>query len=217
MMCTMAQRLISAYIDRELSEDDRSGVRRHLASCSECYATYQSTLALKNALASMAPAECPPYLWQGVEARISAAPLGYRGERFSLLKSAASFMKIVAPAAVVGALIAVPVVQLAFGIDLIGPMGTRLAGAGAGTTTAASTSTGVGVTAAQADEAPRLTLQNITPASATRAVSLTAVGSAGSSGGPSNLILGSFGDDRSIQLQLDSEAYLTGIGGSISD
>ncbi|OPZ64947.1 MAG: hypothetical protein BWY85_00886 [Firmicutes bacterium ADurb.Bin506] len=213
MMCSMVQRLISAYIDRELSEDDRSRVRRHLASCSECYAVYQSTAAVKSALASMTPVECPPCLWEGVEARISAAPLKaaparYGGERFSLLRSAASFVKIVAPAAVVGALIAVPVVQLAFGIDLIGPMGARLAGTGAGS------NSGVGVATVQADETPRLTLQSIVPAPAARAVSLTA---ASLGGGSDSLILGAFGDNHLVQLQLDPEDYFTRIGGSVRD
>ena len=130
MMFSMVQRLISAYIDRELSEFDRARVRRHLAVCSECYAVYEATLAVKNALSSMAPAECPHCLWDGIEARITASPLGSpKGGPSPLrfLRSLASFAKIVAPAAVVGALIAVPVVQYAFNIDLIGPMSARVA------------------------------------------------------------------------------------------
>lgn len=188
--------MVSAYIDRELSEDDRSRVRRHIASCSECYAAYQSTLALKNALASMAPVECPPYLWEGVEARISAVPLESVREGFSLLRSAASFVKIVAPAAVVGALIAVPVVQLALGIDLIGPIGTRVAGIGANTV--------------QTDEAPQLTLRSIAPAQAVTAVS---VGAGNRSSGRTDLILGTLEEEFPSQLELDSESHLMGIGG----
>lgn len=123
MMCNVAQRLISAYIDRELSEDDRARVRCHLATCSECSAVFESTLQLKNALASMMPASCPECLWGQVEQQIAESGLNKAGRSVThFWSTAAAFARVVVPAAVAGAIIAVPVVQMAFGVDILGPL-----------------------------------------------------------------------------------------------
>jgi len=72
MTCNMTQRLISAYVDRELSEDERARVRQHLALCAECMAMYEMTLKVKTALGSMAPSPCPECLWESVRDRIES-------------------------------------------------------------------------------------------------------------------------------------------------
>lgn len=50
MNCQTARNLISAYIDCELSPDQRQGLRSHLHHCQECHLEYQQLLAVKNCL-----------------------------------------------------------------------------------------------------------------------------------------------------------------------
>ena len=127
MTCNMTQRLISAYVDRELSEDERARVRQHLALCAECMVVYEATIEVKTALGSMAPSPCPECLWEGVRSRIAALPFQAEPERTRLgpLRAVWSFARLVVPAAVAGTIVAIPLVHMIFGISLFGPAGTR--------------------------------------------------------------------------------------------
>ncbi|MEA4883613.1 MAG: anti-sigma factor [Clostridia bacterium] len=124
MTCNMAERMISAYIDRELSEDEKRRVRQHLAVCSDCMALYDSMTRVKSALGSMPAAKVPEDLWFNVERSITSAsfsldpsrPRGFRG-RWNL---ALGFVKLVAPAAIAGTAIAIPLVQMIFGVSFFG-------------------------------------------------------------------------------------------------
>jgi len=118
--CNMAERLISAYIDHELSEDDRNRVRQHLAVCSSCMATYTATLEVKRALSSMTPTQCPECVWEKVERQITLIPFDREMKRDDSTKPAWSFIKLVIPAAVAGTLIVIPLVQALLGISLFG-------------------------------------------------------------------------------------------------
>lgn len=120
MTCNMAERLISAYIDHELSEDDRNRVRQHLAVCSSCMATYTATLEVKRALSSMTPAQCPECVWENVERQIRLIPFQREVSQGRSTRPAWSFVKLVIPAAVAGTLIAIPLVQALFGVSFFG-------------------------------------------------------------------------------------------------
>jgi anti-sigma factor (TIGR02949 family) len=128
MTCNMTQRLISAYVDRELSEDERARVRQHLALCPDCMAVYEMTLEVKTALGSMAPVPCPECLWEDVRDRIAALPFqietGYTSG-FRPLRAIWSFARLVVPAAVAGTIVAIPLVHMIFGVSLFGPSGSR--------------------------------------------------------------------------------------------
>jgi len=128
MTCNMTQRLISAYVDRELSEDERARVRQHLALCAECMAMYEMTLKVKTALGSMAPSPCPECLWESVRDRIEALPFQTELEcapRPSPLRAVWSFARLVVPAAVAGTIVAIPLVQMIFGVNVFGLAGPR--------------------------------------------------------------------------------------------
>jgi len=128
MTCNMTQRLISAYVDRELSEDERARVRQHLALCAECMAVYEMTLEVKTALGSMAPSPCPECLWENVRDRIEALPFQTeleRAPRLSAARAVWSFARLVVPAAVAGTMVAIPLVHMIFGVSVFGPAGMR--------------------------------------------------------------------------------------------
>lgn len=127
MTCNMTQRLISAYVDRELSEDERARVRQHLALCAECMVVYEATIEVKTALGSMAPSPCPECLWEGVRSRIAALPFQAEPERtrISPLRAVWSFARLVVPAAVAGTIVAIPLVQMIFGVNVFGLAGPR--------------------------------------------------------------------------------------------
>jgi anti-sigma factor RsiW len=118
--CNMAERLISAYIDHELSEDDRNRVRQHLAVCASCMATYTATLEVKRALSSMTPAQCPECVWEDIERQIRLIPFQRDASQDRSARPAWSFVKLVIPAAVAGTLIAIPLVQALLGISFFG-------------------------------------------------------------------------------------------------
>jgi len=128
MTCNMTQRLISAYVDRELSEDERARVRQHLALCAECMAVYEMTLEVKTALGSMAPSPCPECLWESVRDRIEALPFQTELDhtpRLNALRAVWSFARLVVPAAVAGTIVAIPLVHMIFGVSVFGPAGPR--------------------------------------------------------------------------------------------
>lgn len=54
MNCHHAQNLISAFIDCELTVEEKRELRQHIFSCQECNIEYQQILALKNCLENIA-------------------------------------------------------------------------------------------------------------------------------------------------------------------
>ncbi|MCR4424796.1 MAG: anti-sigma factor [Firmicutes bacterium] len=126
MTCSKVERLISAYIDRELSEEERNRVRQHLAMCSECFAIYKLMQEVKSALECTSQPECPKDLWDNVELRLRALPL-QPAKRVNSIAHVFSFAKLVVPAALAGTAIAVPLVQMIFGIGPLGVTANRAA------------------------------------------------------------------------------------------
>lgn len=58
MNCNHVQNLISAFIDDELSADEKRDLRRHLYFCPECHSEYENFLNLKDCLNNLNLEEC---------------------------------------------------------------------------------------------------------------------------------------------------------------
>ena len=70
MRCKETRKVLSRYLDRELSSAERASVEEHLAQCPECRAEHATQQSLWSLLARAEPIR-PPDLIAGVEARLS--------------------------------------------------------------------------------------------------------------------------------------------------
>jgi anti-sigma factor RsiW len=61
-----AGRLLSAYVDGELTAADARAVQEHLLDCAECRDAYDRLRATRDLLAGLAPAEPPAEFWPAV-------------------------------------------------------------------------------------------------------------------------------------------------------
>ena len=59
-------RLLSAYVDGELTRAEVQAVQAHLLDCAACRAEHESLRATRDLLAGVAPAEPPAEFWQTV-------------------------------------------------------------------------------------------------------------------------------------------------------
>jgi len=62
MSCLTVQKLISAYIDQRLAEQEKNSVKLHLARCRECAARSEQYSHVRIALRELAPAKPPARL-----------------------------------------------------------------------------------------------------------------------------------------------------------
>ena len=62
MNCQKAQSLLSAYLDRELSIEERRQLRLHLAACDECADELHELEELKGALGYLTVTSVPPVI-----------------------------------------------------------------------------------------------------------------------------------------------------------
>ena len=69
MNCDVIDKLISAYIDRELQGDLEPKVRYHLAYCKRCFKTYMEMQKTKELLSSLKSRDLPDGFWQETRAR----------------------------------------------------------------------------------------------------------------------------------------------------
>jgi|GEM_PF-983101 len=70
MNCDVIDKLISAYIDRELQGDLEPKVRYHLAYCKRCFRTYMELQKTKELLSSLKSRDLPDGFWQETRARL---------------------------------------------------------------------------------------------------------------------------------------------------
>lgn len=70
MNCEIIDKLISAYIDRELKGDLEPKVRYHLAYCERCFRTYVHMKNTKELLSSLKSQELPDGFWKETRARL---------------------------------------------------------------------------------------------------------------------------------------------------
>ncbi len=122
MTCSKYERLLSAYLDRELSPEESAMVKRHIIGCAECARLLDEFERIKSALEELEPAEVPEGLFDMGIIRARAleveAAASYANERhFGLF----SFLgRALLPAALVGTLVALPVLQFVFKVDIGG-------------------------------------------------------------------------------------------------
>lgn len=122
MTCSKYERLLSAYLDRELSPEETALVKRHIIGCAECARLLDEFERIKSALEELEPAEVPEGLFDIGIIRARAleveAAASYANERhFGLF----SFIgRALLPAALVGTLVALPVLQFVFKVDIGG-------------------------------------------------------------------------------------------------
>lgn len=65
---------LSAYLHRELSDDDRKVVAEHLAHCAGCRAEFEEIKIGANFAVRLAQADAPPDLWNKIENRLDEKP-----------------------------------------------------------------------------------------------------------------------------------------------
>lgn len=87
MNCNRVQNLLSAFIDEELSAQDKRELRRHLFLCSECHSEYQNLLMIKNCLNNLNREEGDYDLLVGFRLRVATAEHSFFQEtnRFLML------------------------------------------------------------------------------------------------------------------------------------
>ena len=77
-----AGRLLSAYVDSELTAAETRAVQEHLLDCAACREAYENLRAARELLAGLPPAEPPAEFWAGVRgpvmrAAAAGAPRGW--------------------------------------------------------------------------------------------------------------------------------------------
>ena len=120
MTCSRVQKLLSAYIDRELSQNETLVVRKHLISCSECNKILEGLTELKEQFDEINTVEPPPDLWANVQNAILAGELATdsRDGRQRFWANGFNFLKIIVPAVIIGIFISIPVISNITGRDI---------------------------------------------------------------------------------------------------
>jgi hypothetical protein len=87
MNCNHVQNLISAFIDDELSADEKRNLRRHLFFCPDCHSEYENLLKLKDCLNNLNQEDCNYDLLAGFKLRLAEAEHSFFQEtnRFLML------------------------------------------------------------------------------------------------------------------------------------
>lgn len=70
MNCFSCEKNISAYIDDEVTQDQRIEIEAHLSECDACRDEYESQLATWEAAADLGSPGAPDDLWRGIEAEL---------------------------------------------------------------------------------------------------------------------------------------------------
>lgn len=83
MKCEELQKKLSAYQDRELSQEEAERVRQHLSKCRACAEELRAMSAAWDFLGTGEAVEAVPYFWTRLSARIDAE--GERGSSLSKL------------------------------------------------------------------------------------------------------------------------------------
>lgn len=87
MNCNHVQNLISAFIDDELSADEKRDLRHHLYFCPECHSEYENLLKLKDCLSNLNQEDCNYDLLASFKLRVAEAEHSFFQEtnRFLML------------------------------------------------------------------------------------------------------------------------------------
>lgn len=74
LSCDAALRLLAQYLDRELGDDDRGDVERHLATCRSCFSRAEFERRLKGELARLRSSEVPAALQDRIHVLLGVTP-----------------------------------------------------------------------------------------------------------------------------------------------
>lgn len=87
MNCNHVQNSLSAFIDNELSAEEKRELRHHLFLCSECHTEYQNLLTVKSCLNNLNREQCNCDILMGFKLRVAAAEHSFFQEtnRFLML------------------------------------------------------------------------------------------------------------------------------------
>lgn len=87
MNCNHVQNLLSAFIDNELSAEEKRELRRHLFFCAECHSEYQNILNIKDCLNNLNQERCNYNPLEGFRLRVAAVENSFFEEtnRFLIL------------------------------------------------------------------------------------------------------------------------------------
>ena len=124
MTCSKYERLLSAFLDRELTSAETAMVKKHVIECASCARLLDEFERIKDALEQLEPAEEPEGVFDMGLIRTRALQLEMEEEgssagtrRYGMF----SFLgRALLPAALVGTLIAIPVLQFAFNVNITG-------------------------------------------------------------------------------------------------
>ena len=123
MTCNKYERLLSAYLDRELTAEETMMVKRHIMTCAHCADALEGYERVKTVLESLDSVEAPDGLFDIVIIRAKALALDMGTDeatgarRFGLF---AFLGRAFIPAALVGTLVAIPILQFAFKVNITG-------------------------------------------------------------------------------------------------
>lgn len=124
MTCNKYERLLSAYLDRELTPEETAMVKRHIIGCAECAAVLEEYERVKCALEELELVDVPEGLFdmgiirtRALTMEIEEADTAAGERRYGFF----SFIgRALVPAALVGTLVAIPILQLVFKVDITG-------------------------------------------------------------------------------------------------
>lgn len=70
MNCFACEKNISAYIDDEVTQDQRIEIESHLSECEACRDEYESQLSIWEAVTNVGSHSAPDNLWRGIESEL---------------------------------------------------------------------------------------------------------------------------------------------------
>jgi anti-sigma factor (TIGR02949 family) len=98
MKCSKIRKKLSAYLDGEMPEHERSVISEHLQQCKECRAELTALSAVRDALNSIEGMEVPPYFMTRLRQHIKEQrePVPFRQRIRGLVFTAATAFALVA-------------------------------------------------------------------------------------------------------------------------
>lgn len=119
MTCSRVQKLLSAYVDKELTQSEYFVVRKHLTLCSECSDELESLSVLKSNFDELETVELPIDMWSNVKTAIINGELSTpSATKRSFWSNSFNYLKVIIPAAVIGIMVSIPLVSNITGISL---------------------------------------------------------------------------------------------------
>ena len=85
MNCFTCERNLSAYVDDQLSHDERVELEAHVSECEPCRAELEAHQATWEAATSLSAGAAPKELWPGIEQQLQQEPATITLEEVALM------------------------------------------------------------------------------------------------------------------------------------